>query len=49
MNKTNETTPRPEAGSEIIVLGIASAETKGGGDEMREPLGKITVPGICEE
>lgn len=29
MDKTNETTPRPEAQNEVIVLGVASIETKG--------------------
>jgi hypothetical protein len=29
MNKTNETTPRPQVRNDVIELGVASVETKG--------------------
>lgn len=34
---------------DIIELGVASIETKGGGGEEKEPLGQFTGLGISEE
>jgi|LNAP01.1.fsa_nt_gb hypothetical protein len=49
MNKTNEATPRPEGKNDIVVLGVASIETKGGSGEPIEPLGENMGFGISEK
>lgn len=48
MNKTNETTPRPEAQNDIIVLGVASTETHGPG-VFGEDFGAPMEQGISKE
>lgn len=49
MNNTNETTSRTNAQNDIVVLGTASIETKGGGGELKEPMGRIVGFGISNE
>lgn len=45
---TNENT-RTNAPDDIIVLGVASVETKGGGMPGGEELGENVLPGISEQ
>lgn len=50
MKQTIENASSVEAqDQDVIVLGVASIETRGGGGETKEPLGKITGLGISEE
>lgn len=49
MDKTNQTTPHEAAPDDIIELGVASKETKGGGGFPIEEFGLVTLPGISEE
>lgn len=46
MKQTNENAAQDQ---DVIELGVASIETKGGGNETKEPLGKITGFGISDE
>lgn len=48
MDKNNETTPRREAQEDVIVLGIASVETKGGPPPGDEGMGRTAGVGITE-
>lgn len=46
--ETNESI-RTDASEDIIVLGVASIETKGGSGDVIEPLGENMGFGISEE
>lgn len=48
MDKTNETTTRNDARDEVIVLGVASLETKGILNRQ-EAMGGTVPVGIAEE
>lgn len=48
MNKTNENTPRADARDDIIVLGVASVETKGG-NGTQEFMGNEAGIGLVDE
>lgn len=49
MSKTNENAPRTEAHDDVIVLGVASIETKGTALGNAEGFGQRPMPGISEE
>lgn len=48
MDKTNQTTPREEMQDDIIVLGVASVETKGPPPMEFEGVGQSVGVGITE-
>lgn len=47
MNR-NDNTTRPEVEDEVIELGVASVETKGG-EGSTEGIGVFALPGISEK
>lgn len=49
MDKTNESAARVDVQDDIIELGVASVETKGGGIVIIEALGDMPGAGISEE
>lgn len=48
MDKTNETNARPDVQDEIILLGVASVETKGVLPDGNEGIGHFVGVGITE-
>jgi hypothetical protein len=46
--KTNENI-RNDTSEDVIVLGVASTETQGGGRYLGEPFGELNGDGITDE
>ena len=49
MEKHNDNARIGQAEEDVVVLGTASVETRGGGGKNTEYLGQFVIPGISED